>query len=171
MFVLINLLALLCARVFAATPIPSRLVARSICTALPAGGPDIAIRNEIVQIAFDLDVTDKVMIAMMEAAIQASDINNLDCGVTSANAYGVFQLGVGDGWGTQQQIMNVEHATEAFLDVAIEVNNEDPSLSPGLLAERVLLTTTGDVYDQYQAEAEQYIAEAEAALGLGGSVN
>jgi len=163
LFVLINLFALLFTLVFAA-PIPSNLVARS-CATLP-NGPNIGVRNQIVQVALGRNVNAKVMLAMMETAIQESLVNNLDCGDQAS--FGVFQQQVGMGWGTKPQILDVEHATNAFLDVCIPLDQQQPNLSAGWLAQGTQLSQAGNFYDEHEAEATQYIAEAKAALGVSG---
>jgi len=162
-FVLINVFAVLFALVFAA-PVPSRLAARD-CGTLP-NGPNIEVRNQIVQVALGRNVNAKVMLAMMEAAIQESLVNNLNCG--NQASLGVFQQQPGYGWGDAEQIMDVTHATNAFLDVCIPLDEQQPKLTAGWLAQDTQQSQAGNFYDQHEAEATQYIAEAKAALGVSG---
>jgi hypothetical protein len=139
---------------------------RGDCTTFP-DGPNIGIRNLIVQVSHDAGVDYVVQVAVMCAAIQESGINNLDCG--SGGAFGILQQTPGDGWGTLGQILDPTHATQAFLAVAGPIHAQKPRMDAGEVAYETQQAAAGNLYTQHIPVAEQYIAEAEKELGLSGS--
>jgi LysM repeat protein len=144
-------------------PHPQELVRRECTAAEMPQGPDIGVRNQIYEVALSMNVNSKVMLAMMEAAITESWVNNLTCG--DRQSLGVFQQQPQYGWGSPEQILNVPHATRAFLTVCIQEDISNPDVTAGELAQLVQDAIAGNRYDPNKDLAEQYIAEAADAVG------
>ena len=119
---------------------------------------DPAINNTVHSIAVSRGVTDKVMLAAVEAGWVESHMNNLNCG--DSDSLGVFQQRPSAGWGTPEQIMDPTYATNAFLDQAIPNDAANPGYTAGQLAQSVQRSAFPDRYDESEAKAREMIAAA-----------
>lgn len=119
---------------------------------------DMDVNKEVHDVAVGRKANEKVMLATFEAAWVESHMNNLDCG--DRDSLGVFQQRPSAGWGTPEECMNVEHATNAFLDQAIANDQKNPDQSAGELAQSVQRSAYPDRYDQSEGKANELINAA-----------
>lgn len=119
--------------------------------------------NNVIRIVHDVAVqrgaNPKVMTATFEAGWVESHMNNLNCG--DRDSLGVFQQRPSQGWGTPEQIMNVQYATNAFLDQAIPNDRENPGFTPGELAQSVQRSAYPGRYDAAYDKAQELIRRAQ----------
>jgi hypothetical protein len=116
---------------------------------------DPAIINTVHDVASQRGVTDKVMLASFEAGWVESHMHNLNCG--DRDSLGVFQQRPSAGWGTPEQIMDVNYATNAFLDQAIPNDANNPGFTAGELAQSVQRSAFPDRYDESEGKAREMI--------------
>ncbi|WP_157683599.1 hypothetical protein [Microlunatus soli] len=131
--------------------------------AIPAQADD----NVLVilkHVADQRQVTDKVRLAMYETAWVESHANNLNCG--DRDSVGVFQQRPSMGWGTVDQLLNVDYATGKFLDGnaplpgAIVVDQQNPGWTAGEVSQEVQRSAYPERYDQAEGTARELIARA-----------
>ncbi|WP_330270388.1 VCBS repeat-containing protein [Lentzea sp. NBC_00516] len=118
---------------------------------------DLNVTKIVYQVARDLSVSDKVMLAGFEAGWVESRMNNVPCG--HLDSVGVFQQRPSQGWGTPEQIMDVTYASRAFFQSAISVDRANPGLSAGRLAQKVQRSDYPERYDQAEGTARTLLAE------------
>jgi len=120
---------------------------------------DLAVTKKIYQIATSRSVSSKVMLSAFEAGWVESHMNNLDCG--DSDSIGVFQQRPSQGWcDNPADCMDVDHATNAYLDQAIPNDQNNPGYTAGELAQSVQRSAYPERYDQSEAKAKQLLAEA-----------
>ncbi|MEV4753623.1 VCBS repeat-containing protein [Micromonospora sp. NPDC049559] len=119
---------------------------------------DPAVIKTVHRLARVRAVSDKVMLAAFETGWVESHMNNLPCG--DLDSVGVFQQRPSQGWGTREQIMNVEYATTKFLDAAIAVERRSPGLSAPQVAQEVQRSCCPEKYGQAEGIARNLIALA-----------
>ncbi|KAG9104759.1 hypothetical protein FRC06_011241 [Ceratobasidium sp. 370] len=132
------------------------------CASIPSTA-DPAIRDQVYRITQARGVTAKVLLATFETAWIESHVNNLNCG--DQDSIGVFQQRPSQGWGTYDQIMNVDYSTGKFLDQAIPNDVNNPGYTAGQLAQSVQRSEYPDRYDQAQSIAQDLISQAQASVG------
>ncbi|OZM70349.1 hypothetical protein CFN78_25860 [Amycolatopsis antarctica] len=126
------------------------------CTVPP--DRDLNVTTRIYQIATQRQVTPKVLLSAFEAGWVESHMHNLNCG--DRDSLGVFQQRPSQGWcDNPADCLNVDHATNAYLDQAIPNDLKTPGFSAGQLAQSVQRSAYPERYDQAQAKAQQMIAE------------
>lgn len=103
------------------------------------------------------------MLAAFEAALVESDMENLNYG--DEDSLGVFQQRPSQGWGTPDQVTNVNYAAHQFFTRAINIDRTDPKLTPGLLAQAVQRSAFANRYDRAEADARRLLTDTEHALG------
>ncbi|QRV90988.1 carbohydrate-binding domain protein [Ceratobasidium sp. AG-Ba] len=135
------------------------------CPSIPSSA-DPSIRDQVYRITQSRGVTAKVLLATFETAWIESHVNNLPCG--DQDSIGVFQQRPSQGWGSYDQIMNVDYSTNKFLDQAIPNDANNPGYTAGQLAQSVQRSEFPDRYDQAQSTAQNLINEARASVGGGG---
>ncbi|MET7638180.1 hypothetical protein [Streptomyces sp. NPDC005438] len=135
---------------------PTGAGAQPRCEVPPQHDP--AVIRTVHSVAVDQEVNDKVLLATFEAGWVSSHMNNLDCGDT----LGVFQQSPGEVWGTPEQCLDPVHATTRFLEHAVAVDQAQPDLTAGELAQSVQRSAYPDRYDQAEGKARELITEAEA---------
>ncbi|QRV76176.1 carbohydrate-binding domain protein [Ceratobasidium sp. AG-Ba] len=104
------------------------------CPSIPSSA-DPSIRDQVYRITQSRGVTAKVLLATFETAWIESHVNNLPCG--DQDSIGVFQQRPSQGWGSYDQIMNVDYSTNKFLDQAIPNDANNPGYTAGQLAQSV----------------------------------
>ena len=121
---------------------------------------DPAVINQIHDIATSRGVTEKVMLSMFEAGWVESHMNNLNCG--DSDSLGVFQQRPSQGWCDPADLcMDVNHATNAYLDQAIPNDQNNPGFTAGELAQSVQRSAYPERYDQAEGKARELLAEAQ----------
>ncbi|CAE7074590.1 unnamed protein product [Rhizoctonia solani] len=136
------------------------------CQTIPSTA-DPAVRDQVYRITQSRGVTAKVLLSTFETAWIESHVNNLPCG--DQDSIGVFQQRPSQGWGSYDQIMNVDYSTGKYLDQAIVNDRNNPGYTAGQLAQSVQRSEYPDRYDQAQSMAQQLINQAIASVGGGGS--
>ncbi|WP_157527910.1 LGFP repeat-containing protein [Nocardia sp. NRRL S-836] len=123
---------------------------------------DLNVTRIVHDVGLRRGVSAKVMLAGFEAGWVESHMNNLSCG--DRDSLGVFQQRPSQGWGTPEQIMNVDHAADRFFAEAQRVEPKYPSLSAGLLADKVQRSCCPARYDQAEAKARQMLDEVRISV-------
>jgi hypothetical protein len=126
------------------------------CPSIPADR-DLAVTQTVHQVGVSMGASDKVMLAGFEAGWVESHMNNLPCG--DADSLGVFQQRPSQGWGTPEQIMDVNYASTAFFTQAIANEPQFPDLTAGQLAQTVQRSCCPERYDQAEGKAREMLAE------------
>jgi hypothetical protein len=124
-----------------------------------AGGitHDPEVARTICRVADDLGANDKVLLSAFEAALVESNMRNLDHG--DRDSLGVFQQRPSQGWGTPEQVMNPDYAARQYISRAIRSDQDNPDLSPGLLAQSVQRSAFPERYDRREGDARVLIGE------------
>lgn len=121
---------------------------------------DPAVIEQLHDIGVERSINDKVMLAMFEAGWVESHMHNLDCG--DKDSLGVFQQRPSQGWCDPADLcMDVEHATNAFLDQAIPNDVDNPEFTAGELAQSVQRSGHPERYDEAEDKALELIALAQ----------
>ncbi|MDI3421573.1 hypothetical protein [Streptomyces luteolus] len=126
------------------------------------GEPDLAVAVVVYRVGLELGADDKVLLSAFEAALVESGMENLDHGLE--DSLGVFQQRPSQGWGSAEQVTNVAYASRQFFTRALTVEEENPSLTPGQLAQAVQVSAYPERYDRREAEARELIARTEQEL-------
>jgi hypothetical protein len=126
------------------------------CPSIPPDR-DLAVTQTVYQVGLSMGASSKVMLAGFEAGWVESHMNNLPCG--DADSLGVFQQRPSQGWGTPEQIMDVNYAATAFFTQAIQNEPLYPELTAGLLAQTVQRSCCPERYDQAEGKALEMLAE------------
>ncbi|KAH7106659.1 hypothetical protein BKA62DRAFT_766186 [Auriculariales sp. MPI-PUGE-AT-0066] len=114
-------------------------------------------------------------VAVFETMRVESNFHNLDCG--DKDSLGVFQQRPSvQAWGNRDQILNVPHAANAFIDAMLQCSRSNPSSSPGQIAQCAQISEIPDAYDQAEGEARRQLSLAiqrngKSSSGSGGAVN
>ncbi len=111
----------------------------------PVGSLEVARIAEST--ARNLNATTKQMVALMEAGIVESGMQNLSYG--DRDSLGFLQQRAG--WGTAQQRMDVAYATAAFIRAAKRKDRKD--FTAGQLAQAVQVSAYPDRYGKREADA------------------
>ncbi|KAB5590301.1 hypothetical protein CTheo_6263 [Ceratobasidium theobromae] len=137
------------------------------CASIPSTA-DPAVRDQVYRVTQSRGVTAKVLLATFETAWIESHVNDLPCG--DQDSIGVFQQRPSQGWGTYDQIMDVEYSTGKFLDQAIINDVNNPGYTAGQLAQSVQRSEYPDRYQEAESIAQDLINQAIASVGgTGGS--
>ncbi|MFD3539115.1 LGFP repeat-containing protein [Streptomyces sp. NPDC058662] len=128
---------------------------------------DIAVTRKVYEVGQRRGVSDKVMLAGFETGWVESRMNNLDCG--DRDSLGVFQQRPSQGWGTPEQIRDVDYAANKFFDVALEMEPGMEGSTAGQLAQAVQRSAYPDRYDQAEGIARAQRDEAFQPYGAIGA--
>ncbi|WP_394614777.1 FG-GAP repeat domain-containing protein [Lentzea sp. JNUCC 0626] len=126
---------------------------------------DLNVTKKVYEVGKRLAVSPKVMLAGFEAGWVESKMNNLPCG--HADSLGVFQQQHTQGWGTPEQIMNVDYAATRFFEKAKVVEQRNPNTTAGIVAADTQLPRE-DLrwkYDAAEATAQELLREVERTSG------
>ena len=127
----------------------------TILCAVPAQH-DPNVINTVYRVGERLNVSDKVMLAGFEAGWVESHMNNLNCG--DSDSLGVFQQRPSQGWGTPEQIMNVDYAATQFFSRAINSERGNPGYDAWEIAQDVQRSCCPLRYRDAAAKARALIA-------------
>lgn len=127
-------------------------------------GYDPSVIDTIYIIGAELGISETVMLATYETCYQETRCWNLGCG--DADSLGVFQQRPAYGWGTPEQITNVDYSTRKFLEVAIPLAAANPGFTPNQVAQGVQNAEYGDHYGKHLELAKSFIQEAAARTGV-----
>jgi hypothetical protein len=126
------------------------------CGSIPSDR-DIAVTRKVYEVGQRRNVSPRAMLAGFETGWVESHMNNLACG--DRDSLGVFQQRPSQGWGTPEQVLNVDYAANKFFEVAQQM---EPNVggSAGTLAQAVQRSAFPDRYDQAEGIAVQMRDEA-----------
>ncbi len=127
----------------------------------PPAQHDPNVINIVYRVGERLHVSDKVMLAGFETGWVESHMNNLSCG--DRDSLGVFQQRPSQGWGTPEQIMNVDYAATQFFSRAINSAGEHPEFAAWQVADDVQNSCCPLRYRDAETKARQLMAEAAPA--------
>ncbi|MEU5089178.1 hypothetical protein [Streptomyces sp. NPDC021356] len=119
---------------------------------------DIAVTRKVYEVGQRMNVSDKVMLAGFETGWVESRMNNLACG--DRDSLGVFQQRPSQGWGTPEQILDVDYAAGKFFEVAQQMEPGMEGSTAGQLAQAVQRSAYPDRYDQAEDVARRMRDEA-----------
>ncbi|TFK97140.1 hypothetical protein BDV98DRAFT_574962 [Pterulicium gracile] len=125
------------------------------CASIPST-PDRNVLKQVYQVAKSRGVSEKVMLATFATCWVESHCHSLPCG--DKDSYGVFQQRPSQGWGSKNQLMNVEYATNKFLDLCIPTAAKNPHLSAGTIAQMVQRSEYPHRYNQQVSKAHELLA-------------
>ncbi|CAE6499675.1 unnamed protein product [Rhizoctonia solani] len=130
------------------------LVSFASCCTVPTNWNNSAATT-IHSVAKSRNVTQRLMLALFEAAWVESHVNNLNCG--DRDSLGVFQQRPSQGWCSPSSLcLDVKHATNAFIDKAIRVAT--PSMTPDQLAQAVQVSAYPERYKAAESKARSIIS-------------
>ncbi|TFK97172.1 hypothetical protein BDV98DRAFT_596955 [Pterulicium gracile] len=132
------------------------------CPSIPSEADDNILR-QVFQITRNRGVSDKVLLATFETCWVESHCHNLPCG--DQDSIGVFQQRPSQGWGSYNQIMDVNYSTNKFLDYAIPTAAQNPNAAAGTIAQMVQRSEYPDRYNQSEGKARQLIDRARQLVG------
>ncbi|TFK97769.1 hypothetical protein BDV98DRAFT_480173, partial [Pterulicium gracile] len=135
------------------------------CPSIPSTADDNILR-QIYQICTSRGVSDTVLLATFETCWIESHCHNLPCG--DQDSIGVFQQRPSQGWGSYDQIMNVDYSTGKFLELCIPTAAQNPHLSAGTIAQMVQRSEYPDRYNEAEGIARGLIDRARQLAGGGG---
>ncbi|TQF03143.1 hypothetical protein E6W39_13905 [Kitasatospora acidiphila] len=141
-------------------PIPGPLNLRSAADAGCYIPPDrdIAVTRKVYEVGQRMNADDKVMLAGFETGWVESHMNDLACG--DRDSLGVFQQRPSQGWGTPDQLLDVDYAASKFFQVALQMEPTIPDSTAGQLAQAVQRSACPDCYDQAESIARAQRDEA-----------
>lgn len=114
---------------------------------------DMGVVKKAYDTALKNNASDKVMLALFQAGIVESGFRNLNYG--DRDSIGFLQQRPSQGWGTVDQIMNVEYATNSFISRAKKIENKYKT--SGQLAQAVQRSAFPFKYDLVESEAKDLI--------------
>ncbi|MFE2283461.1 LGFP repeat-containing protein [Streptomyces sp. NPDC059443] len=119
---------------------------------------DIAVTRKVYEVGQRMNVSEKVMLAGFETGWVESRMNNLDCG--DRDSLGVFQQRPSQGWGSPEQVLDVDYAAGKFFEVALQMEPTMPGASSGELAQAVQRSGYPERYPQAEGVARTLRDEA-----------
>ncbi|MBV6697819.1 hypothetical protein KV557_11860 [Kitasatospora aureofaciens] len=128
---------------------------------------DIAVTRKVYEVGQRMNVDDKVMLAGFETGWVESHMNNLSCG--DRDSLGVFQQRSSQGWGSPDQLLNVDYAAGKFFEVALQMEPGMQGSTAGQLAQAVQRSAYPDRYDQAEGTARAQRDEAFQPYGTIGA--
>jgi len=116
------------------------------------------IASTVVGVVLRRKLPERAAVLTLGAALQESKLRNLPAGSGDRDSVGILQQRPSQGWGTAEQISDVQYATGKFLDAVVRVPNwQSDSLAAVIQA--VQFSADGDAYARHEPEAQQ-IADA-----------
>ncbi|KDQ09565.1 hypothetical protein BOTBODRAFT_525636 [Botryobasidium botryosum FD-172 SS1] len=126
------------------------------CPSIPSQA-NMGVLKQVYQITQARRLDERELLATIETAWVESHVNNLPCG--DQDSVGVFQQRPSQGWGTVAQCMDINHATNAFIDTLIPNAKKFPTYSAGQLAQSVQRSEYPYRYDQAAGIAQGLIKQ------------
>ena len=146
-------------------PLGNRTPATAYCD-VPAHR-DLAATRKVYEVGQRLNVSPKVMLAAFETGWVESRMNNLNCG--DRDSLGVFQQRPSQGWGTPEQILDVDYSAGKFFEVALRMEPQMEGSTAGRLAQAVQRSAYPLRYDEAEGIAVAMRDEAFQPYGTIGA--
>jgi hypothetical protein len=124
--------------------------------------PDQAVvASSMVSVVIQRGLPERAAVLALAGGLQESKLRNLAPGEGDRDSVGVLQQRPSQGWGTEEQLSNVQFATGAFLDAVQKIPNwqTDPLTD---VVQRVQISALPEGYARWEGEAQ---ALADAFLG------
>ncbi|MEV8066462.1 hypothetical protein AB0P32_10005 [Streptomyces sp. NPDC085995] len=128
---------------------------------------DIAVTRKVYEVGQRMNVSPKVMLAGFETGWVESRMNNLACG--DRDSLGVFQQRPSQGWGSPEQVLDVDYAASKFFEVAEQMEPGMEGSTAGQLAQAVQRSAYPERYDQAEGTAVALRDEAFQPYGTIGA--
>jgi hypothetical protein len=146
-----------------------RLFSNENCTATVDGASDSLTAEQtdnaalIVAIATSRDLPAKAATVALATALQESDLRNLRVG--DRDSLGLFQQRPSQGWGTEDEVLDPYHATNAFYDALLLVDGWE-AMSVTAAAQAVQRSAFPEAYAQHEERAEVWALALAGAAGI-----
>lgn len=128
---------------------------------------DLNVARTICAVGKRRGVSARVMLSAFETAIVESGCRNLNYG--DRDSVGVFQQRPSQGWGTREQCMNVDYASNKYFEVAQNFEKRSScGPSAGVLAQCVQRSAYPARYDQNEGNARSLMSQIGCSAGGGG---
>lgn len=131
--------------------------ADSACVAVDAqrelGLDDEQVANAatIAEVGLALDMPERAVVVALAAAMQESGLRNLDYG--DRDSLGLFQQRPSQGWGTEEQVQDPEHAARSFYRTLQKIDGwQDMRVTDA--AQRVQISAFPEAYQKWAGDAE-----------------
>lgn len=116
------------------------------------------IASTVVGVVLQRKLPERAAVLTIGAALQESKLRNLGPGEGDRDSVGILQQRPSQGWGTAEQISNVQYATGKFLDAVVKVPHWQ-SDSLATVVQAVQVSADGAAYARHETEA-QLISDA-----------
>jgi hypothetical protein len=116
------------------------------------------IASTIVGVVLKRGLPERAAVLTIGAALQESKLRNLPAGQGDRDSVGILQQRPSQGWGTAEQIADVQYASGKFLDSVVKVPNWQ-SDSLATVVQAVQFSADGAAYAKHEPEAQE-IADA-----------
>jgi hypothetical protein len=110
--------------------------------------------RKIVEIGKQVGASEKQIRAALSAGIVESRLRNLPHG--DRDSLGIMQQRPSQGWGSRDQVTNVDYAIRKFFEAAMTASQNG---TPGQLAQRVQRSAFPRRYDQHMPQADELLAQ------------
>lgn len=138
----------------------------------PATAAQRANAQRVLDVASSLNAGDRATMALMQAVIVESQIQNLSYG--DLDSLGILQVRSSTAAGMHIDNRDVEQCCNAFLTRgfwgkggAIAIAAKNPSMTTGMVAQNTQGSGVPTAYDQWRAEATKWVAAYGGATGSG----
>ena len=99
-----------------------------------------------------LGVPEPADVLVLMAALQESSLANIPAGQGDRDSVGVLQQRPSQGWGSAEQLGEIDFATQAFLDALIKVPGWQ-TMAPAAAIQTVQISADGSAYAQHEGMA------------------
>lgn len=111
----------------------------------------VANATTITEVGLALDMPERAVVVALATAMQESGLRNLDYG--DRDSLGLFQQRPSQGWGTQAQVQDPEHAARSFYRTLRKVDGwQDMRVTDA--AQRVQISAFPEAYQKWADDAE-----------------
>jgi hypothetical protein len=106
----------------------------------------------ITEVGLALDMPERAVVVALATAMQESGMRNLDYG--DRDSLGLFQQRPSQGWGTEEQVQDPEHAAGSFYRTLRKVDGwQDMRVTDA--AQRVQISAFPEAYQKWARDAER----------------
>jgi len=111
------------------------------------------VASVILGVVLKRDLPERAAVLTIGAALQESKLRNLAAGQGDRDSVGVLQQRPSQGWGSAEDLADVQYATGKFLDAVVKVPNwENDSLAT--VVQTVQFSADGSAYARHEDEAQ-----------------
>ncbi|HEY3738081.1 MAG TPA: hypothetical protein VGL26_11635 [Jatrophihabitans sp.] len=111
-----------------------------------------AVASTMVGVVAARGLPDQAAVLVLAAAWQESKLRNLPAGSGDRDSIGVLQQRPSQGWGSEEQLSDVQYATGKFLDALVKFDDwQTVPLAEAI--QRVQISADGSAYNQHADQA------------------